>query len=275
MTEALLINGKRQTTVDARDRGLHYGDGLFETLAIEDGRLCDWEPHMRRLSRGCSVLRMPAPDPAQLLEEARALAQGQERAVLKILYTRGVGGRGYTPPDMQQPMRVLVRSAMPAHYASLSERGVRLRICAHRLGEQTALAGIKHCNRLDQVLARAEWHDAQIHEGLLCNAREEVIEATAANLFAVRDGVLYTPDLSACGVAGIMRARILETAGRLGIVSKVRAIPLVELQTMNELFLSNSLIRIWPVRAIDEHDYGTREVADRLRAALDESEVRL
>lgn len=262
----ILVNGEASDCLDATDRGLHYGDGVFETIAIRHGVPQLWQWHMERLAEGCRRLAIPPPDETQLAAECTRLCGAEERAVLKVIITRGSGGRGYRPPTDAKPTRLLARYPWP-DYPDVGE-GVRLRLCATPLGCNAALAGIKHLNRLEQVLARSEWDDTSIHEGLMCDTQGYLIEGTMSNLFAVRGGVLYTPDLSGCGVAGVMRREVLRLAGELQIAVEFRRITPGELQEMDEVFMTNSIIGIWPVRRFDSAEYGANPLTCRLLQRL-------
>ncbi len=265
-----LVDGEARDTLSLQDRGLHYGDGLFETVAVIDGRMPLWERHMARLCRDAPRLGLPPPDPALLAAEARRLCAGTARGVLKIILTRGPG-RGYAPPPQARPTRILCRYPWPAYPESHRREGVRVRVCRMRLGENPRLAGIKHLNRLEQVLARSEWRDPDIAEGLLLDQQGRVIEGTQSNVFAVRKGCLLTPDLSRCGVAGVMRAWILEEARSAGIPCEVRDLPLEELLAAEEVFLCNSVAGIWPVRRIEETAYPPPRLAHVLQQRLHRS----
>jgi len=252
-----LINGVPGDMLAINDRGLHYGDGLFETIAVRHGVCEFWERHLQRLFEGCMRLRIPTPDTVLLTTEAQRLTHAVERAVLKVIITRGSGGRGYRIPDSVQPTRILMCADEPDYPHGNAHTGVRARICTHTLGSNPALAGIKHLNRLDQVLARMEWADPDIAEGLLQDQAGQVIEGTYSNIFIVRQGRLITPALNACGVAGIMRAVVLELAIAAGIDCTERAVSLEDLYAAEEVFLTNSLIGIWPVRELN-HWRGSR-----------------
>lgn len=260
----MLMNGREDDSVLSTDRGLLYGDGVFETIALRDGRPLLWERHMERLVEGCARLAIPRPDARQLLAEVERLADGSGRAVAKIVVTRGAGGRGYRPDATEPPTRIVQRHPWPVYPADAAQRGVALRWCATRLARQPRLSGIKHLNRLEQVLARAEWRD-EYGEGLMRDTEELVIEATTSNLFLVSRGVLITPDLSQSGVAGVMRAETLALAGALGIPTAIRPVTAPEVEEADELFLTNSLIGLWPVARLETRHY---EVAGKITQAL-------
>ena len=268
-TPELLINGYETDTISALDRGLHYGDGLFETLAVKGGRPLRWERHLLRLMQGCDRLGIPFPDVSDLTVEAQRLCAGQQTAVLKVIVTRGTGGRGYRRPAHPEPTRILARYPWPDYPQSHWQDGVRVRLCDTRLGSNPALAGMKHLNRLEQVLARAEWSDEAIAEGLMFDSDDNVIEGTMCNLFLVSAGQLVTTELSDCGIAGIMRGMILECAESMSLHCEVRPINRAELLAADELLLCNSVIGIWPVRALELREYVPGTMTRRLMQALD------
>lgn len=263
-----LINGIPGDAIAISDRGVQYGDGLFETIAVRDGRCEFWDRHMQRLRAGCERLRIPPPDIEQLAAEARQLIQDGVRCVLKIIVTRGSGGRGYRVPEPAQPTRILLRSDWPDYPHENAEQGVRVRLCAQRLGTNPSLAGLKHLNRLEQVLARLEWDAPSIAEGLLQDHAGRVIEGTFTNVFLVQNGRVVTPLLDVCGVAGVMRDVVVELATAAGIDCTERAVSLDELYAAEELFLTNSLIGIWPIRALEEWQSEPGPVTRALQAAL-------
>ncbi|MGB5717844.1 MAG: aminodeoxychorismate lyase [Gammaproteobacteria bacterium] len=270
MADALrvLVNGKPLDCISTSDRGLLYGDGLFETIAVSGGRLCHWARHLQRLQSGCERLGIEAVNAAQLAEECRSLVQASQQAVIKIIITRGSGGRGYRVPERPRPTRVIQVHDWPDYPASCAERGIKTRICRARLGQNTSLAGIKHLNRLEQVLARREWDSPDIREGLMLDTNGHLVEGTMSNVFMVKGGILMTPDLTLCGVAGIMRARLLELAQRHSIESGIQPVEPDTLLQADEVFVCNSLIGIWPVIGVDEHAFTKGPVTAHLQTLL-------
>ncbi len=250
MKAATLINGERSEHLNVADRGLQYGDGLFETIAVHHGKPRRLSRHLARLAEGAERLAISLPPTETIEKEASELCAGSERAALKIIVTRGEGGRGYACGARAAPTRILRLLPWPDRPDDLADLGVAVRMCHMRLCHNPALAGIKHLNRLEQVLARMEWGD-EYAEGLMCDRDGNVIEGTMSNLFAVTKGVLLTPDLSACGVAGVTRALVLEAAAKLGIATSIEPITPNLLAGCDETFLTNSLIGIWPVVRLD------------------------
>lgn len=258
----MLVNGQPGETIAATDRGLLYGDGLFETIRFEHGTAPLWAGHMQRLALGCTRLRFPAFDAATLWHEALAVAQGMAQAVVRLTLTRGSGARGYAMPASPQVTRIVAAHPMPKLAATWYRDGVRLHRCETQLAEQPLLAGLKHLNRLEQVLARSEWNDPAIIEGLLCDAHGHAISATAANLFAVVDGVVVTPALDRCGVAGVLRGELLRAFPNIN----VRELPLTECLVASELFLSSSVRGILPVQAVADKVFVPGPVARAMQA---------
>lgn len=268
----ILVNGRQQSDLAVADRAVAYGDGLFETIAVVDSAPSLWEAHMERLRRGCARLLLPCPDPSLLELEAAQLTAEAGDAVLKLIVTAGAGGRGYRRGNLE-PTRIFIRSALPAHPARSWSDGVTVRWCDVRLARQPLLAGIKHLNRLEQVLARAEWDDTAIAEGLLLDQDGWVVEGTMSNLFVVRDGELMTPPLQSAGVQGIMRDYVLATATRLGLPARVSELRPGEVAAADEVFLTNSIIGIWPVSRIGSQRLPVGSLTQRLLRDLMQARV--
>lgn len=270
----MLINGTAGTEISAQDRGLHYGDGVFETLAVRGGVPLLWDRHMQRLNAGCARLGITPPDSALLEAEARWVCThdsgGAAQGVLKIIITRGAGARGYRVATPAPVTRIMALYPWPSWPEEFAHHGVRVCVCATRLGINPALAGIKHLNRLEQVLARNEWSDADIAEGLMLDTAGAVIEGTTSNVFVVRDGKLYTPDVARCGIAGIVRGLIMELAGEWSLECAIIGLTLSDVKNADEVFLCNSLIGVWPVREIEGASFAAGPLTRRIAARIHE-----
>ena len=269
---AVLINGQRTDQVSSTDRGFLYGDGLFETIAIRQHQPLFLDLHLDRLAAGCQRLAIP-PIPRKLLsDEATQLCRLNQNGVLKIQLTRGVGGRGYRVPEQPETTRVLSLHPQPGYPAELKISGVNVRVCTSRLAVNPTLAGIKHLNRLEQVLARQEWCETNIHEGIMLDRDQRVIEGTMSNLFLVKKGILITPSVERCGIAGIVRSLVIELAEQLKIACKITDIAIDALFSADELFLTNSIIGLWPIRQLDQQNFSVGPVTQQVAHAFERLE---
>ena len=249
----------RLDAVPADDRGLAYGDGLFETMRVHRGEAPWWKDHWSRLSLGAERLGILLPDATHVRDAAKSLFVDGGDGVLKLLLTRGASERGYAPPANPVPTWIVSRHAVPA----MNDRGLRLHVCEIRPSSQPALAGIKHCNRLEQVLARAEAERAGADEGLMLDSAGHVIGATAANLFAFIDGRWVTPAIVDCGIAGVCRARLLPA-----LDAAERTLSPAEVEAADAIFLCNAVRGILPVARL-----GTREWPSHPAIAVAKSEL--
>lgn len=268
MSATVLVNGVPAATVDALDRGLQYADGLFETLAVLDGRTRLLDLHLERLDAGCRRLGLQAP-PAELLAREVASVAPAPRAVVKVIVTRGPAGRGYRPPAAPAQTRIVTGYPYPAYPSSWLASGVQARTCRTRLGDSTVLAGLKHLGRLEQVLARAEWQDESIAEGLMLDARDHVACGTQSNLFLVACDRLLTPPVDRCGVAGVMRQAVFEWSRggqRAAIEADIRPGDLFD---ADEVFVTNAVIGAWRLAALDGRRLGETGCAREFMAWLE------
>ena len=238
----MLINGVASTTVSATDRGLAFGDGIFRTMAFQDGEARLWRWQYPRLRADAAALGLEVPDAALLQRELALAGAHILRGVAKITLTRGSGPRGYALSAGCSPTRIVSVEPWEGYPPGLARDGIELTLCQLRLAPQPRLAGVKHLNRLENVLARSEWQDPAIREGLLLDSEGAVVECTMSNLFWLRAGEWQTPLLDRCGVAGAMRAWMMDQVP----VRQVRA-PLESLLAADEVFVCNSLAGIWPV----------------------------
>jgi len=246
----ILVNGECKEHIEISDRGFQYGDGLFETIAVANGQPVFLDRHLDRLNAGCRRLYIPFPGTELLALEAQKLSQHSSKAVLKLILTRGSGGRGYRQPEVIQTTRVLSLHPFPDYPDSYQEQGIAVRICDTRLGLNPGLAGIKHLNRLEQIMARAEWTDPAIQEGIMLDINDHVIEGTMTNLFYIKNNTLYTSSLDQSGVAGIIRGIIMTIASDHDLSVIEHTFTKDELLSADEVFVCNSIIGIWPIKQI-------------------------
>lgn len=249
-----LIDGSLNQSISPFDRGFAYGDGVFRTMVMRNGLPDFWPRHYQKLVADCSVIGIVCPSAELLMSDLQQLFSIEEVAIAKIIITRGEGTRGYTPPAITAPTRVVMKSKMPEYPQKNFSEGVNLYICETRLALQPKLAGIKHLNRLENVLARMEWQDANlaggIVEGIMLDMQGNVIECTSANIFARFGKKLITPALDACGIAGISRQHILDIAHTLSLAPAIEVFDLNKLYQADEMIICSSLYGAWQVHSI-------------------------
>ncbi|ODN43542.1 aminodeoxychorismate lyase [Piscirickettsia litoralis] len=257
---AALVNGQKDhAKVSILERGFCYGDGLFETILVKNNRAILLDYHLERLSQDAKRLGFTGADPVcsrlyQEIEELLALSP--THCILKIMLTRGCGGRGYNPAGIVEPTRVLASFPLADYPNNYYHPGVKVRVCQTRLARQPQLAGIKHLNRLEQVLARAEWQDKSIAEGIVLDTVGNIVEGTFTNLFIIDSaGAIKTPDLSYSGVKGVMRRFILEQCNALGFNVSEDELSLNDLEQARSAFLTNSIIGLWPIYSCNNWQY--------------------
>jgi 4-amino-4-deoxychorismate lyase len=256
-----LINGSFNQAISPFDRGFAYGDGVFRTIKMVGGLPELWPQHYQKLVADCAAINIVCPSAELLMSDIAQLfsedaSAENKSAVAKIIITRGEGNRGYTPPAITAPMRVVTKSVMPEYPEERFSVGVNLTVCETRLAAQTKLASIKTLNRLENVLARMEWSTPDITEGILLDTLGNVIECTAANIFA------------RFGVAGITRQRIVELAHTLSLKTSIETFNLEKLLAADEVVICSSLFGVWQVKNICDKTLKTGALAANIRAAL-------
>ena len=251
------------------DRGFQYGDGVFRTLAVYQGQIQDLDGQLKHLRADAIKLGFDAPlETLEKESEALVGQAGNINAALKILVTRGSGQRGYAVTEEFRPNRYIYLTPPPKGLKHLAEAGVRLSINPYRLAHNERLAGIKHLNRLEQILAKQAMLHSAGQDSLILDVTENIISASQANLFFVRQQTLCTPRLGRCGIAGRTRARLLDLGGQVGLRVEEGDYELQNLHTAEELFICNSLIGIQPVTAVDEIGFSIGPVTRQLQALL-------
>jgi len=260
-----LVDGEISTYVTASNRGLNYGDGLFETLVVHNGQPRRWQAHMDRLGAGCERLRIDMPPQAILLREVQTVSAGLAEAVIKIVLCRGGLARGYLPSQDAACIRIVSAHEFPSNTDEKAAGGVKARICDLRLAIQPALGGIKHLSRLEQVLASSEPFTEGITEGILLDSEDHVISAISANIFLVIEDRLLTPRLDRCGVRGVVRGQLLAA---FSTRCEQRRIQPDLLKEADEVFICNSVRGIVPVTVIDDQHYSIGPVTRELQSWL-------
>ena len=267
-----MVNGEESSAIDVTDRGLQFGDGIFETLRVHQGVPVWWQQHMDRLLEGCRRLHFAQlPDIEILREQANELAADCPTGSLKIIVTRGASSSGYAIPDGIIPNQVLQLSSGARHQSKI-EQGIVLGVSEQRITGSRQLSGIKHLNRLEQVLARLQCHDEGWDECIMQDSEDKVIEGSMSNLFVWQQDRLLTPLLDQTGVKGVCRDKIMSLAGEKGIDVAQCELGLDDLLRSDGLFVCNSLIGIWPVAQFADRklDTGvnTRLLQEQLEADI-------
>jgi 4-amino-4-deoxychorismate lyase len=267
---SVTLNGQALVEgVSPYDRGLHYGDGLFETIVCVKGRARLLSLHMERLSLGCERLRINLGDLAPLRTEIAATAAAAGEALIKVIVTRGEAvARGYGWSGTEVATRLVFRYPLPPENLAASRDGIRAVVAKLRYGENPRLAGMKHLNRLEQVLARSEVPAEEAAELLVFSSSGNLVSGTMSNVFLVRQSRVLTPELDRCGVAGVMRRVILREAAAIGLAAEESVLSAADLASADEIFISNARVGLWPIRTLDGRDLGVGPITRRLQARV-------
>jgi len=250
-----LVNGEAVAHISISDRGLAYGDGLFETIAVVDGQPCLWDKHCARLLHGCRRLAIAFDEGDALENEVFALSQQLVgHGTVKVIITRGGAAAGYRPAATAKPTRIVHAQQRQSYSPALYRDGVLARFCRQPLSISAELCGIKHLCRLEQVLARMEWDD-EYHEGIMFDERGSIIEGTMSNLFIIKNSAVKTPKLDCCGIHGVLREWVLEQCEQHRIAVSESRLDRQSLLEADGLFFCNALIRIWPVRRLHNQSH--------------------
>ncbi len=266
-----LINGVEQDSLPANDRSVQYGDGCFTTARIQNGLPAFFDQHLQRLQDTCRALMIPFTDWETLGQEMLSLAKSHLNGVLKVIITRGSGGRGYSPTACQAPNRILSVSQAPAHYPRWQQQGITLSLSPVCLGRNATLAGLKHLNRLEQVLIRTHLEQTNADEALVLDSEGWVTECCAANLFWRAGDTVFTPRLDHAGVNGIMRQHCLSRLAQ----SRFRVVEITAredaVRKADEVLICNALMPVVPVNQYADTRYLSRELFEFLAPLCEQS----
>ncbi len=264
------VDGESQQTVALTDRSFQYGDGCFTTMLTLDGEIQYYNDHQQRVDACLAALRITPLDWERVclwLEKALDSVPEKGLGGVKLHVSRGSGGRGYSPMGVLEPVVTISTFAYPSHYLQWQQSGVELGVCQQKLGLSPLLAGHKHNNRLEQILIKAELDEAGLADGIVLDINDQVIETSMANLFWRKGSTIYTPDLSASGVAGVMRKQvILELSKQKEVV--VGRFDLEHLLSSDEVFITNSILSVAPVTKIKETTFEIGHVTRTLQGLL-------
>jgi len=264
----MLINGVASTHISANDRGLAYGDGFFTTAKVVNGKVEFWRDHVERLMRASNKFSIELPSLLTLFTEVQTVIAGVELGCLKIVITRGEGGRGYSAQGCDNPTRLISLSPWPVHYQDWQRDGIHLGVAEFKLGLQPYLAGYKTLNRFEQVLIKQELNALEYDDLIVCDINDHVIEASAGNLFWFTEGTLYTPELSQTGVAGIMRKQVLQRAEQKAIPVALVKTDIVQLEYCEAMFITNALMGIVPIKQFQQRLFSDFSLVQALQQEI-------
>jgi len=247
------VNGQEASDISLRDRGFQYGDGLFETMRLEKSSIIFMNEHCARLQLGCQRLNIKI-NIDLILQQLDIVLKEVASGVLKLIVTRGDSERGYKINPEAPPTIIWIHSDYPVYPSSYYSEGVDVCICKTQVSRNPVLAGLKHMSRMENILARQEWQD-EYQEGLMCDELGNIVEGTMSNFFAVKSDTLITPGLQYSGVEGVVRQKLLDIAAQENYRVEIRDINLAELESIDSVLMTSSLIGVWPVRSIAAHQF--------------------
>lgn len=261
-------SGEPCESIPVDDRAVQYGDGLFETVAIRDGEPRLWNYHSERLLTGCARLGLPVPTEQQIQDELNSALEAApidtEHCVAKLLVSAGAGHRGYRRSDSPEGTLLVGLAESPRLSEVQYRDGVKVRVCDTRLAIQTQLAGIKSLNRLEQVMARNEWQDETVFEGLLLDTEDRLICGTMSNVFLIDNHSLVTPAITRCGISGVMRRHVLAVVEQAGIACDIRDVASSELNSCQGAILTNSQFGVLPVNRCTDRSWELSDLSRRI-----------
>ncbi|MCH1931227.1 aminodeoxychorismate lyase [Shewanella sp. A25] len=262
------VNGTSQGCIDPFDRGLAYGDGLFATMRTGEAGILFFDCHQARLTAGAARLGFEWRLSHELKHQLNAIAEQYPHHCIKLLLTRGVGGRGYVPPLEVKVSEVVSVHPIPSHYTDWQREGISLKTSSVRLGHQPLLAGIKHLNRLEQVLIKSQPLATGFEDWLVLDCHDKVIESSMANIFFVKGNQLSTPSLEYCGVAGVMREQVMQNLLENGMNIECLPIQSKQLADFDSVFITNSVLGVVDVKQIDTFSFTRSPITTLLREQL-------
>ena len=262
-----LINGKFKDSISVYDRGLAYGDGFFETMLWDSFKNKNntnigvefWLRHLRRIKDGCKLMQINFPTDDEITRQRNiiltASLKEEKSGLLKMIITRGVGGRGYKFEKNMAPTIIFLSLQKPKQEEEYFKSGVTVKICKTHLSKNTNLFGFKHLNRLDSVLARSEWEDEKIFEGIFVDSKQNILEGTMTNIFFVQKKTLFTPPIIDSGINGVMRQVVIDNAKLFFDKVIIQKINLKDVKKFDQMFLTNSVLKVMPVSRFEEKKF--------------------
>lgn len=263
------VNGVESETLPINDRSTQYGDGFFTTMKVESGEIRLWPFHLERLVISAQRLGIASPNWEDIENQVHAIAKMISLGGIKILISRGAGGRGYSPEGCDNTQVVISDFQYPAHYKQWQEKGIELGVSTVRLGlSSPLLAGMKHLNRLEQVLIKNDISKTAYLDAIVLDLNNHVIETSIGNLFWIKGDRIFTPKLSFSGVEGVMKKHIQQLAKEFQLELEEVSVALSELEKADEVFITNALFEIVPINAIVHQSFAQHKLTYRFQEKL-------
>ncbi len=265
MDSIVIIDGQEQSNISIYNRNVQYGDGLFETCVTKENQILFWEKHLSRLDMGCERLKIKKIEESIWLKDIeKALSlTSHKNCVIKLILSRGNSQRGYSYPDDIMPVRIVILSEMKKTYA---KKSFSLEYAQSGYHSNPNLAGIKHCNRIEQILARAKLKE---DEAIMLDENQNIISVTQGNIYFIFGQRLVTPKLDRCGVIGSRRSLILELAKSIELDVEQDNISVTDAKKADEIFISNSIIGIQSVSSIEDYQLPNSSMTRKISAAFE------
>ena len=265
MDSIAIINGKEQSNISIFNRNFQYGDGLFETCVVNNNQILFWEKHLSRLDIGCRKLKIKNIEEEIWLKDIKKALSltSKKNCVLKLILSRGNSQRGYSYSDDILPVRVVIVSEMKNVQAKES---FSLEYASSGYHSNPNLAGIKHCNRIEQILARSS---LKRDEAIMLDENQNIISVTQGNIYFIFGQSLVTPKLDRCGVIGSRRSLILELAESIELNVEEGNVSMNDAKKADEAFISNSIMGIQSVNSIEEYQLPKKMITEQIKIAFE------
>lgn len=268
MSKYFLINGSSKKKISPFDRAFQYGDGIFRTFVVENFKPQHWKQQYKKIADDCRALKIKPPKEKELLSDIQRLFKTRKKAVGKFIISRGISERGYKYSDLIKPNRYLIKVKMPIYPDSYFHSGINLHVCKQKL-HSSLLFGIKHLNRLENIMARQEWKSDKYLDGILLDQSENVIECISSNIFMRIGNIIYTPEIKGIGIKGVTRGLVIKALKKLGFQIKESTFNLNKLLKAEEVFITSSLFGALQVAKIRKRSWPRQELSSRLRQSLE------
>ncbi len=265
MDSIAIINGKEQSNISIFNRNFQYGDGLFETCVVKNNQILFWEKHLSRLDIGCRKLKIKNIEEEIWLKDIKKALSltSKKNCVLKLILSRGNSQRGYSYPDDILQVRVVIVSEMKNVQAKES---FSLEYASSGYHSNPNLAGIKHCNRIEQILARSS---LKRDEAIMLDENQNIISVTQGNIYFIFGQSLVTPKLDRCGVIGSRRSLILELAESIELNVEQGNVSMNDAKKADEAFISNSIMGIQSVNSIEKYQLPKKMITEQIKIAFE------